>query len=135
MLYINNKKIEITKQQVKVGNIINNGIKGYDINIQLEFNCNNKRGYLNLSAGFEKTNNVISFINKEYSGIPFGGKDNQIIFFEVYDTENFLDTEIESEVILKLKNVIDNKIEASFEVNDELINIKFDGYLDIMSIS
>lgn len=51
---------------------------------------------------------------------------------EIFDTEKFLDTEIESEVMLKLENISDNKIETVLEVNDELIKIKFQDYLDII---
>lgn len=135
MFYIDDRKLKITKQEIHVGRLINNRDEGYNICIKLEFiNNDNKNGYLHLGAGFEKNNDINAFLNKEYNGIPFESNNNQIIFFEVFDTEKFLDTEIESKIIIKLKDIKDNKVEASFELNDELIKIKFDGYLDIINI-
>lgn len=129
----------IIEKRIKIGNFVNNGIKGYAINIHLKFNNkeNNKVGYLNLSAGFEKVNDFSSFINREYRGIPFAfnRKDNLIIAFEIFDTKKFIDTEIQSEVTLKLGDIFDNKIETIFEVNDEIIKINFQGDLDIVSIT
>lgn len=133
MLKINDKKLRIIQQKIYVGKFILNGIKGYNINIQISFiNVDsNVNGYINLDAGFEKTNDIKSFLNREYKGIPFDSDDNQFVFFEVFDTEKFLDTEIESEIIIKLKDIKNSKIEVSFEVDDELIKINFEGYLDI----
>ena len=91
---------------------------------------NNETGYLNLSAGFEKSNNITEFLNREYKAIPYNGIDSEINMFEFYDTVKFLDTEIESEIKLKLDNIIDNKVKVYIELNDELIKINFDGYLD-----
>ena len=134
MLYIDNKNLKITKQEIHVGRITNNGNEGFNICIGVKFvNNNNTKGYLNLDAGFEKNNDINAFLNREYNGIPFES-DNQFIYFEVFDTEKFLDTEIESKIIIKLKYIENNKVKVFFELNDELINIKFDGYLDIISI-
>ena len=58
-----------------------------------------KKGYINLDAGFEKENNINNFLNKDYNEVPFENN----IFFETFDTEKFLDTEIESNIVLKLK--------------------------------
>lgn len=133
MLYIDNKNLEVIEQKIFVGTFINHGDNGYNINIQLSFiNIDtNEKGYINLDAGFEKNNDISAFTKREYNGIPFDGNDNQFIFFEVFDTEKFLDTEIESKIILKIKNILEDKIEVHFELNDELIKIKYDGYLGI----
>lgn len=133
MLYIDNKNLEVTKQSIRVGNFINYGDSGYNINIQLSFiNIDtNEKGYINLDAGFEKNDDIRVFTNKEYNGVPFDSNDNQFIFFEVFDTYKFLDTEIESKIILKVKNILESKIKVFFELNDELIKVKYDGYLDI----
>lgn len=134
MFYIDNKDLKITKQEIYMGKFTNNGDEGYDICIRLKFiNNDNTKGYLNLDAGFEKNDNINVFLNKEYNGIPFEN-DNQFIYFEVFDTEKFLDTEIESRIIIKFGDIKDNKVKAFFELNDELIKIRFDGYLDIISI-
>lgn len=132
MLKIDNQIFKITKQHITVSNFIDNGIKGYNINVNLEFNNNNKSGYLFLSAGFEKTNDINNFINKEYIGKLYDERNSQINYFEIYDTTKFLDTEIESKITLKLKSIIANKIEANIEIKDKLINIKYEGHLDII---
>lgn len=134
MLYIDDKDLKITKQEIHIGKFINHGDEGFNICIGLKFvNNDNTNGYLNLDAGFEKTNDINVFLNKEYNGIPFEN-DNQFIYFEVFDTEKFLDTEIESKIIIRLEDIKDNKAKVFFELNDELIKIKFDGYLDVINI-
>lgn len=74
MLHIDRKEVQIIKQQIKIGNFTNNGVKGYDLIVHLEFNNDDKIGYLNLSVGFESTNNISDFANKKYRGIPFSFK-------------------------------------------------------------
>ncbi len=133
MLNIDDKDLKVIKQSIYIGNFTYNDEEGYNICIALEFvNKNNDKGYLNLDAGFETKNDIKVFLNKEYSGIPFHS-DNQFIFFEVFDTEKFLDTEIESNITINYKDIVDNKVETSFKLNDELIKIKFDGYLEIIN--
>lgn len=128
VLCIDNKYIDVIKQTIFVGNYIKNKNKGYNANIQLEFiNCKTKeKGYINLDVGFEKKDNITNFLNKEYIGTPF--KDD--IFIEVFDTEKFIDTDIESKIVVSLKEIKANKVHVIFEVNDELIKIKFDGFLN-----
>ena len=133
MLKINENKMNLLNQTLKIGRFTKNGIKGYDININLIFENNNQKGYLNLSAGFENYNIITSFINKEYRGIPFDGNtNNEINFFEIFDTEKFFDTEIENEIKLTIENIVDNKIKVMIVLNDNLINISFNGFLDIV---
>lgn len=133
MLSIDNKKLKVTKQEIFVGNIINNGLDGNDVGLTLEFiNEDNVKGYLNLDVGYEKSNDINVFLNREYNGIPFFD-DDQFIYFEVFDTEKFLDTEIESNIVIKFEDIKDNKVKVSFELNDELIKIKYTGYLDIVN--
>ena len=48
----------------------------------------------------------------------------------MFDTEKFIDTDIESKIVVSLKEIKANKVHAIFEVNDELIKIKFDGFLN-----
>ncbi len=43
MLYINNKELNITKEEIFVEPFINNGIKGYCIEIQLSFTNEEKK--------------------------------------------------------------------------------------------
>lgn len=130
MLIIDNKELKVIKQEIWINNCTFNWVKGYEVFVQLEFVDNTETGYLNLSAGFEKSDNITEFLNREYKAIPYNGIDSEINMFEIYDTTKFLDTEIDSEIKLKLNNIIDNKVKAYIELNDELIKINFDGYLD-----
>lgn len=84
-----------------------------------------------LNAGFEKNDDINAFVNKKYEGIPFSN-DNAFLFFDVFDTERFLDIEIEGNITLNLTNIKNNKVKAIFEVNDKLIKIKYNGYLNIV---
>lgn len=132
MLYIDDKNLEVTKQTISIGNYIKNGKKGYNINIYLAFIniATKENGYINLDVGFEKNNNIKNFLNKEYKGNTFQNSSDDV-YLEVFDTEKFLDSEIESNITVKLKNKIDNKVNTYIEVNDELIKIKFLGLLNI----
>ena len=130
MLKIDDKEYEVTIQNIKICNFIDNFDKGYDIDIQIKFG---KKGFLNLSAGFEKDNNINNFINKEYIGNPYQVEDSQINFFEIFDDTKFLDTEIVNKIKLKIGNIVDNKIEASIELDDDLIKIRYYGNLDIIN--
>lgn len=131
MLYIDNKQYEITKEEISVGNFTNNGIKGYDLNLELEFKYNSKMGFLNLSVGFSKDKNINNFLNRIYKGIPYNIDDNQINFFEVFDTEKFLDTEIESEIILNVESIEDDKVKVFLTISDVFINIIYNNCLNI----
>lgn len=55
--------------------------------------------------------------------------DEQFIWFEVFDTEKFLDTQIENNIKIKIGNMKNNKVEVFFKLNDKLIKIKFNGYI------
>lgn len=128
MFYINDEEIKLIKENIFVGKYTKNNVGGYNINIDLEFL---NKGYLHLSAGLSLDNSIDNFFNKKYSGVPFDSDDADI-FFEVFTGSIFLDTEIESPIIIVLKNKVSNKVKSFFEVNDELIHIKYDGYLEII---
>lgn len=131
MLNIDNKDFEIEEQKISVGEFVKDKEQGYNINIKQIFidSTNGEKGYINLDAGFEKTDGIKNFLNREYYGAPFAD-DDQYIYFEAYDTVKFLD-DIDSKVIIKLNDLKNNKVKTSFEVNDELIHIIYDGYLDL----
>ena len=131
MLYIDNQNLKIIKQVIRVGNISINNVMGHNMCMCLEFlGTGNKKGYLHLSFGFLKDANIDRFLNKVYYGIPFENKE-AFITFEVFDTNKFLDTEIESEIVIRLNDISNEKVGVFFLVDDSLIKIKFDGYLDI----
>ena len=133
MFNINNKNVKIVEQKIFIGNCKRGEITGYDICIELSFiNLDsNEKGYMHVDTGFEKDNNVKAFLNKTYCGVPFVDVD-PFIYFEIYDTEKFYDTEIESEITIKIGDVKDNKVLVYIELNDELVTLKFDDYLDLI---
>ena len=71
------------------------------------------------------------FLNKEYSGLNFDGY--PFMCFEVFDMVKFLDSEIESEIRIKINDIKDGKINVNFEVDDDLIKIKYDGSLMVVN--
>jgi len=131
MLKIDNKELKVIKQDIWVNKCTVNWVKGYEISVQLKFLNNKELGYLNLSAGFLENEDIKGFLNYEYKDIPYSGIDSEISFFEIYDTFKFLDTEIESEITLKLEGISDDdKVKANINLNDELIKIEYEGYLN-----
>lgn len=132
MLYIDNKNIKVIEQKIYVMKYNRDGNKGYSVNIYLFFTNTDtkKNGYINLSAGFAKEDNITYFLNREYNGIN-GMLFGDDIFFEGFDTEEYFDTGIESNIVIKLKEIKDNKVKTYFEVDDELIKVKFDGFLNL----
>ena len=55
------------------------------------------------------------------------------MYFEVFDMVKFLDSEIESEIRIKINDIKDGKINVNFEVDDDLIKIKYDGSLMVVN--
>ena len=131
MLEIDNQMYEIINNKIYIGEFTKNGEQGYNICIYIEFvNTNKEKGYINLDAGFEKDNNLDLFTNRKYCGVPLEDE-NDCIYFEVYDTKKFLDSEINSAIKIEIKDIKNNKIKTSINLDDELIKIKYSGYLDI----
>lgn len=127
MLLIDGKEFNIVKSEVILGKFTVNGIPGYDVGIKLEFfNDSGEKGYINLDVGYELENDIIYFLNREYKGINLEG-DNDYIMFEIFDTIKFLDSEIESEIVVSIKDMEDDSIYISFKVDDELIKVDYDG--------
>lgn len=132
MFKIDNKNLELTTEEIFVGDAILNKVNGYFLGIELKFiNKDTKeKGYINLDVDFNLSNDIEAFTNKEYEGINF--EQEPYVFFEVYDTEKFLDSEIDTPIIIKIGDKEGNKINTSFEVKHELINIYYEGKLDIV---
>lgn len=135
MFCIDDKKIELTEQKVFVGDYVREGYNGYNLCISLKFfnSDTGESGYLNLDVGFDSQNSIDHFTSKEYRGVPFYIDNKNDIFLELFDTEKFLDTEIEGEIIVNVLTIENDKLKVMFGVNDELIKIMYDGYLDIES--
>lgn len=119
MLLIDGREFEVTEETAFLGNISYNKVNGYNIRLELRFIDGDKKGYINL------------FLNKEYSGLNFDGY--PFMYFEVFDTVKFLDSEIECEIRIKINDIKDGKINVNFEVDDDLIKIKYDGSLMVVN--
>lgn len=130
MLLIDGKEFEVTSETVFLGNINNNGDQGYNINFKLLFKDGDKNGYINLDTGFEKNKDINLFLNREYSGLNFDTY--PFMFFEVFDTVKFLDSEIESEIKIRINYMVGDKVNVTFDIDDDLIKIKYVGNLTLI---
>ena len=76
---------------------------------------------------FFHVNDLKNIENKEYNELPTEPK---ITHIEIFDTKNFIDF-IDSNVIVKFRNILDNQIGLDLKINDELIKLDYQGILYI----
>lgn len=130
MLKINDKNVDcILKKEIKVIKSIVNKNKGFGISINVIFTISNIEGYFTLNLAHENNNDINTFINKTYKGNWFSG--NGDILLEIFDTNNFYDSEIMEDITIKL-NYESEKIQALITLNDEHINLIYDDYLNLV---
>ena len=127
MLKINDKNVDcISKKEIKVIKSIVNKNEGFGIEINVNFTINNINGYFTLNFAHENNNNINTFINKTYKGNWYS--DNGDILLEIFDTNNFYDSEIMEDITIKLNYELE-KIHALITLNDEHINLIYDDLL------
>lgn len=130
MLKINDKNVDcISKKEIKVIKSIVNKNEGFGIEINVNFTINNINGYFTLNFAHENNNNINTFINKTYKGNWYS--DNGDILLEIFDTNNFYDSEIMEDITIKLNYELE-KIHALITLNDEHINLIYDDYLNLI---
>ena len=130
MLKINDKNVDcISKKEIKVIKSIVNKNEGFGIRIKVNFTINNINGYFTLNFAHENNNDINTFINKTYKGNWHSGSGD--ILLEIFDTNNFYDSEIMADIIIKL-NYESAKIHALITLNDEHINLIYDDYLNLV---
>lgn len=130
MLKINDKNVDcISKKEIKIIKSIVNKNEGFGISINVIFTINNINGYFTLNFAHENINNINTFINKTYKGNWYS--DNGDILLEIFDTNNFYDSEIMEDITIKL-NYEFEKIHALITLNDEHINLIYDDYLNLI---
>lgn len=130
MLKINDKNVDcISKKEIKVIKSIVNKNEGFGIRIKVNFTINNINGYFTLNFAHENNNDINTFINKTYKGNWYSGSGD--ILLEIFDTNNFYDSEIMADIIIKL-NYESAKIHALITLNDEHINLIYDDYLNLV---
>lgn len=129
MLKINNEDYKILLSEIKYVNATHNKQKGYSILVTMDIKLNDAKGYISFYVDFFNTNDFQNIENKEYIELPTDF-DSKITMIEIFDTKEFVDF-IDSNVTLKFGNIIDNKIEMKLNINDELINLEYQGMLNI----
>ena len=101
MLKINDKNVYcISKKEIKVIKSIVNKSEGFGIEINVNFTINNINGYFTLNFAHQNNNDINTFINKIYKGNWYS--DNGDILLEIFDTNNFYDSEIMEDKLLSL---------------------------------
>ena len=131
MLLIDGREFKVTEETAFLGTISYNKVNGYNIRFELRFIDGKMNGYINLDTGFEKEKDINLFLNKEYSGLNFDGY--PFIYFEVFDMIKFFVFVFECEIRIKINDIKDGKINVNFEVDDDLIKIKYDGSLMVVN--
>lgn len=129
MLKINNNEYKVLSSEIKYVQATYNNKKGYSILVSLDIELNNIKGYTSFYVDFFKTNDIKNIENKKY--IELATESNsKITMIEILDTQNFIDF-IDSEINLEFGNIINNQIKMNLIINDSLIKLEYNGFLDI----
>ena len=129
MLNINNKEYNVLSSDIKYVNATYNSRKGYSILVSLDIELNNEKGYISFYVDFFDVRDFKNIENKQYVELPTE-LNSKITMIEIFDTKNFIDF-IDSEVDLKFGNINNNQIQMILKINDELINLQYEGILNI----
>ena len=126
MIVIDNVEYEVLDKRLVVDPITVNGIDGYDVCLSLKFiDDNGVHGYFNFAAGYESSNDINKFLNRSYKGKNLEN-DGQNIWFEIFDTKKFLDSEIESDISLVIGDLVNDLIHVELSIDDENISVSYD---------
>ncbi len=129
MLKINNNEYKILSSEIKYAQATYNNKKGYSILVSLDIELNNIKGYISFYVDFFETNDIKNIENKKY--IELATESNsKITMIEILDTQNFIDF-IDSEINLEFGNIINNQIKMNLIIDDSLIKLEYNGFLDI----
>lgn len=131
MLIINNREVDkITKKQIRIEKSEENSKSGFSLLIIVNFLIDNIEGYFTLRFGFVEKNTDLLF-NREYIGNFFESVGENIVL-EIFDTKQFVASEIESPITINLKNN-DNKIKTKIYIDDKYLKLIFDDELDFIN--
>lgn len=129
MLKINNNEYKVLSSEIKYAQATYNNKKGYSILVSLDIELNNIKGYISFYVDFFETNDIKNIENKKY--IELATESNsKITMIEILDTQNFIDF-IDSEINLEFGNIINNQIKMNLIIDDSLIKLEYNGFLDI----
>ena len=133
MLLINDKKFKIIKKEVKFVDSKYNKKQGYSLLVTINFDFLNKKsenpGYISFYMEFLDARNIKYFENKKYDVYP-DGFDIRLDMIEIYDLNNFIDF-IDSNILVEFGSIKENEIKMKLNINDKLIKIEFDDFMDI----
>ena len=129
MLKINNKEYQVTSSELKFVDSTYNKEKFFSILVKFNIELNKKSGYINFYIDRFKEKNIKNIENKKFMDLPTQ-LDSKINMIEIFDTNNFIDF-IDSYVIVEFKNIINDKIEVNININDEKINLEYEGLISI----
>lgn len=129
MLKINNNEYKVSSSEIKYAQATYNNKKGYSILVSLDIELNNIKGYISFYVDFFETNDIKNIENKKY--IELATESNsKITMIEILDTKTFIDF-IGSEINLEFGNIINNQIKMNLIIDDSLIKLEYNGFLDI----
>lgn len=129
MLEINNNKYNVLSSKVRFVDAKENKQIGYSILVTINIELNRVKGYINFYVDFFNNNDFKNIENKEYNELPTA-LDSKITPIEIFDTKNFISF-IDSYVVVKFGNILDNQIQMELKIDDELIKLDYQGVLDI----
>lgn len=130
MLIINYEEYYLLLNEIKFINAKYNHLIGYSPLIQIEFMHNDTKGYITFYLGFYDTIDFNFLRNKRFKVNPsdIGAMINCV---EIFDTNKFIDN-IDSEMEISFGNIVDHKIEMKLIIDDNEIQLKYEGYLNII---
>lgn len=134
MLKINDKEYNVTLEEISVGRLIYNGVEGYQLKMYFEFLDEEERnGYIDLHCGYEAENDICYFINREYVGYNFE-TDEGHIWLEMFDTQNYYDSEIDEPIKVKVKDMEDDYIYVEINIDHKLVKLNYEGKMNFIEV-
>ena len=130
MLKINNNLCEIISEELIFTNAILNKVECYAPLINIKFRLNQKDGYITFYVGYMNNYDAKNLVNRSYKNNPYDMQ-GVINCLEIYDTKTFID-DVDSDVKVIFKDIVNNKIKTNFIIDDKLIVSEYDGLLNIV---
>lgn len=134
MLKVNGNRAKILKTEFKFSNYTLNGQEhGYVGFLSVSFEIQKKKGYFDFYVDNCWEKDITYFINKEYCCIPEDNAD-EINYLEVFDTNAFYDIgTFYNKMKVKFGEVEKNKIRVTIEIQEEIVSIEFNDFVEIMN--
>lgn len=132
MLKVNNIEAKIKTTEFKFSKYTYDGLPhGYCGFIQVTFEVNDNNGYFDFYIDNIMDQEITYYINKEYYCVP---EDNhqEINYLEIFDTDTFYDIGcFYNKMKVKFGDINNNKIKMNLIIDEEVVSLYFDDYVDI----